>query len=33
VDVFVTDEGTDAEMLREIELDGVRVVVAGSEAP
>jgi DeoR/GlpR family transcriptional regulator of sugar metabolism len=28
VDVFVTDEGADAEMLREIELAGVRVVVA-----
>jgi len=28
VDVFVTDEGADAETLREIELAGVRVVVA-----
>ncbi len=32
VDVFVTDEGADAEMLREIELAGVRVVVAEPEA-
>jgi DeoR/GlpR family transcriptional regulator of sugar metabolism len=32
VDVFVTDEGADAEMLREIELAGVRVIVAGPEA-
>ena len=32
VDVFVTDEGADTETLREIELAGVRVVVAGPEA-
>jgi DeoR/GlpR family transcriptional regulator of sugar metabolism len=32
VDVFVTDAGADAEMLREIELAGVRVVVAEPEA-
>jgi len=31
VDVFMTDEGADAEMLREIEFAGVRVVVAGPE--
>ncbi len=30
VDVFVTDEGADAEILREIELAGVRVIVAES---
>jgi DeoR/GlpR family transcriptional regulator of sugar metabolism len=29
VDVLVTDEGADAEILREIELAGVRVIVAG----
>ena len=28
VDVFVTDERADAEILREIELAGVRVIVA-----
>jgi DeoR/GlpR family transcriptional regulator of sugar metabolism len=32
VDVFVTDEGADAEVLCEIELAGVRVIVAGPEA-
>ena len=32
VDVFVTDEGADAETLREIEFAGVRVIVAGPEA-
>ena len=32
IDVFVTDEGADPEMLREIELAGVRLVVAGPEA-
>src|ERR671914_374070 len=32
VDVFVTDEGADREMLREIELAGVRVVVAEADA-
>jgi DeoR/GlpR family transcriptional regulator of sugar metabolism len=31
-DVLVTDEGADAEMLREIELAGLRVVVAEPEA-
>jgi DeoR/GlpR family transcriptional regulator of sugar metabolism len=30
VDVFVTDEGADAEILRKIELAGVRVIVAES---
>ena len=30
VDVFVTDEGADAEILRGIELAGVRVIVAES---
>jgi len=30
VDVLVTDEGADAEILREIELAGVRVIVAAS---
>jgi len=32
VDVFVTDEGADAEMLREMELAGVRIVVAKADA-
>ncbi|MDQ5819240.1 MAG: DeoR family transcriptional regulator, partial [Actinomycetota bacterium] len=32
VDVLVTDEGADAEKLREIELAGVRVIVAEPEA-
>ncbi len=32
VDIFVTDEGADAEMLRETELAGVRVVFAGPAA-
>ena len=32
VDVFVTDEGADREMLRQIELAGVRVVVAEADA-
>src|ERR671914_1141233 len=32
VDVFVTDGGADREMLREIELAGVRVVVAEADA-
>jgi DeoR/GlpR family transcriptional regulator of sugar metabolism len=32
VDVLVTDDGADAEMLREIELSGVRVVVAEASA-
>jgi len=32
VDVFVTDEGADAETLREMEFAGVRVIVAGPEA-
>ena len=30
VDVLVTDEGADAEILRKIELAGVRVIVAES---
>ena len=32
VDVLVTDEGADAEILREIELAGVRVVAAEPDA-
>jgi DeoR/GlpR family transcriptional regulator of sugar metabolism len=32
VDVLVTDDGADREMLREIEFAGVRVVVAEPEA-
>ena len=32
VDVLVTDEGADAEILHEIELAGVRVVAAEPEA-
>jgi DeoR/GlpR family transcriptional regulator of sugar metabolism len=31
VDVFVTDDAADTEMLREIELAGVQVVVAEPE--
>jgi DeoR family transcriptional regulator, aga operon transcriptional repressor len=32
VDVLVTDDGADREMLREIELAGVQVVVAEADA-
>ena len=32
VDVLVTDDGADAELLREIELSGVRVIVAEASA-